>query len=49
MDGMTTKQFGALQKFFETCPRVEHSFKVKNPNTGVESEFTINGLQNFFG
>ena len=49
VDGMTTKQFGALQKFFETCPRVEHSFKVKNPNTGVESEFTINGLQNFFG
>ena len=38
-----------LQKFFETSPRLEHKFKVKNPKTGVESDYTISGLQAFFG
>jgi hypothetical protein len=27
---------------------VKHSVKVKNPNTGVESEVVIEGMQNFF-
>jgi len=30
-------------------PKLSHKIKVKNPNTKVESEIVIEGLQNFFG
>ena len=49
VEGLTNKQFDKLQDFFETCPRLEHKFTITNPNTGVESEYSISGLQNFFG
>ena len=49
VEGLTNKQFDQLQDFFESCPRLEHTFAIKNPETGVESEYTISGLQNFFG
>ena len=49
LENLTTTQFNKIQKFFETAPRVEHRFMVKNPNTGVPSEFLITGLSNFFG
>ena len=49
LENLTTTQFNKIQKFFETAPRVEHRFTVKNPNTGVPSEFVITGLSNFFG
>ena len=49
IENLTTQQFQKIQKFFETVPRVEHRFVVKNPNTGVPSEFVITGLSNFFG
>ena len=48
VDGLTTKQFEKIQKFYETCPKLSHKFKVKNPNTGVESDYTVEGLQSFF-
>jgi hypothetical protein len=49
VEGLTSKQFEALEKFYETSPKLSHTFKVMNPNTEVESEFTIEGLQSFFG
>ena len=49
VEGLTNTQFEKVQKFFETTPRLEHTFTVKNPNTGEPSEFTISGLSNFFG
>jgi len=49
VEGLTNSQFEKVQKFFETTPRLEHTFTVKNPNTGEPSEFTIVGLSNFFG
>ena len=49
MEGLTNEQLVKLQDFFQTSPRLEHSFKVKNPKTGVDSEFTVSGLQAFFG
>lgn len=49
MEGLTSKQFEAVQQFFATMPKVSHSFKLMNPNTGIESEYTIEGLANFFG
>jgi len=48
VDSLTTKQFEKIQKFYETCPKLSHTFTVINPNTGKESEYTIEGLQSFF-
>ncbi len=49
VEGLTNSQFEKIQQFFAEIPRLEHTFSVKNPNTGEESEFTIAGLTNFFG
>ena len=38
-----------IQKFFETSPKLEHKFKVTNPETKVDSEYTLSGLSSFFG
>jgi len=48
VDGLTTKQFEEIQKFYETSPKLRHTFTVVNPNTGVDSEYTLEGLQSFF-
>tara|TARA_Y100000389_G_C17465318_1_gene524955 strand:+ start:3008 stop:3724 length:717 start_codon:yes stop_codon:yes gene_type:complete len=48
LEGMDTKQFVEVQKFFETMPKLSHTVKVKNPETKVESEVVIEGLANFF-
>ncbi len=48
IEGLTTKQFESIQNFYETMPRLLHKFTVINPKTGVESEYIIEGLQNFF-
>jgi hypothetical protein len=49
VEGFTNQQFEKIQKFFDDIPRLEHTFSITNPNTGVESEYTISGLSNFFG
>ena len=49
VESLTNEQMTKVQEFFETSPRLQHVFKVKNPETGVESEYTISGLSNFFG
>lgn len=49
LEGLTSKQFEAIQKFFSTMPKVSHTFTLTNPNTGIDSEYTIEGLTNFFG
>ena len=49
VESLTNPQLEKIQAFFETAPRLEHSFKVTNPNTGVESEYTLRGLASFFG
>tara|TARA_E500000318_G_scaffold45513_1_gene43030 strand:- start:206 stop:913 length:708 start_codon:yes stop_codon:yes gene_type:complete len=49
IESMSTDQFGKLQKFFDTMPRVKHTIKVTNPKTNVESDVTIEGLKNFLG
>ena len=48
VDSLTTKQFEKIQKFYETSPKLSHTFTVVNPNTGKDSEYTIEGLQSFF-
>ena len=48
VEGLTSKQFESIQKFYETMPKLSHTFTVVNPNTGVECKYTIEGLQSFF-
>ena len=49
VESLTNSQLEKIQVFFETAPRLEHSFKVINPNTKVESDYTLRGLASFFG
>lgn len=48
LEKLTQKQFVQIGEFFENLPVLRHKFKIKNPKTGVESEYTLEGLQNFF-
>ena len=48
VEQFTSKQFKEIEKFFETMPKLSHTVKLKNPNTGVESEVVLEGLTSFF-
>jgi len=45
---MNSNQFKQIEKFFETMPKLSHTVKVTNPNTGVENEIVLEGLTSFF-
>ena len=47
-EGMNSKQFGDVQKFFETMPKLSHEIEVFNPKTEVKSTVTLEGLAAFF-
>jgi hypothetical protein len=49
IETLTSQQFQEVEKFFNTMPKLEHTFKVTNPNTKEESEVTLEGLTSFFG
>lgn len=49
IEGLTNKQFEKVQEFFSEMPVLKHEIKLKNPNTGAENSFVIQGLSNFFG
>ena len=49
VDNLTREQFEKFTAFFETSPKLSHTFEVENPKTGVVSEYVIEGLANFFG
>lgn len=48
VEGLTTPQFEKIQQFFVTMPKLSHNITITNPNTGVQSEYEIEGLVNFF-
>ena len=41
IESMNADQFKKIEKFFETMPRLTHTFKVTNPNTKVENSVTL--------
>lgn len=49
VEQMTTEQFQKVTDFFTTMPKLKHTVKVTNPNTGVESEVVLEGMQSFLG
>ena len=47
IESMTTDQFQKVTEFFTTMPKLKHTVKVTNPNTGVENEIVLEGMQSF--
>jgi len=48
IENLGSTQFQSIEKFFTTMPKLTHTVKVRNPNTGVESEVVLEGLASFF-
>ena len=48
LEQFNSKQFKEIEKFFDTMPKLSHTMKVLNPNTGVENEVVLEGLSSFF-
>ena len=48
LESMNSSQFKEIEKFFDTMPKLSHTMKVLNPNTGVENEVVLEGLSSFF-
>ena len=48
IEQLTSRQFKEVEKFFATMPKLSHTLKIKNPNTGVESDVLLEGLSSFF-
>lgn len=44
----TSAQFEGFETFYKTMPKYQHTFTATNPNTGVESEYTLEGMSSFF-
>ena len=49
IESMNAEQFKKIEQFFETMPKLSHTFKVVNPKTKVENIVTLEGLTSFFG
>ena len=48
VESLNSNQFKMVENFFTSMPKLTHTVKVTNPNTKVESEIKIEGLQSFF-
>ena len=48
IEQLNSQQFGKIEKFFETMPKLQYKSKVLNPNTDVENDVVVEGLANFF-
>ncbi len=48
LEGLTTKQFNKVMEFFSTMPKLTHTIKLTNTNTGNQFEVVLTGLADFF-
>jgi len=48
VEKLTAEQFKKIENFFETMPKLSHTFTVVNPNTKKENIVTLEGLSDFF-
>jgi hypothetical protein len=49
IEGLNSQQFKKIDTFFQTMPKLSHTFTVVNPKTKKENEVTLEGLTSFFG
>ena len=47
VEQLSSKQFQEVEKFFTTMPKLSHTIKVTNPNTGVVNDVVLEGLAVF--
>lgn len=48
LDGLTSGDLKKVTSFFDSMPKLTHSFTLKNPNTGEEFTTKLEGLADFF-
>ena len=48
LESLSTQQFGDIQNFFETMPKLQHTVELENPKTKVMNTITLEGMQSFF-
>ena len=48
LEGLGSKQFKELEKFFTTMPKLTHEIVVTNPKTGKDNTVVLEGLSDFF-
>ena len=49
VESLNSNQFKMVENFFTTMPKLSHTVQVTNPNTKIQSEIKLEGLQSFFG
>ena len=48
LEGLGSKQFKEIEKFFTTMPKLTHEIKITNPNTKIVNNIKLEGLAAFF-
>ena len=48
LEGLGSKQFKLLEKFFVTMPKLSHEFSVTNPESKQTNTIKLEGLAAFF-
>ena len=49
LEQLSSVQFGHVEKFFETMPKLSYEVNVTNPKTKKKNTVTLEGLASFFG
>ena len=48
VESLTSEDFGKIQKFYNTMPRLQHEVEVENPKTKVKSKIMCGRSTKFF-
>lgn len=48
LEALTSSQFGKIMQFFTTMPKLKHTLKCVNKNTGDDFSVVLEGLADFF-
>ena len=48
LEQLNSQQFKKIEKFFETMPKLKHTFDIVNPKTKVSNHIVLEGLSSFF-
>ena len=48
LEQLNSKQFKKIERFFETMPKLKHTFDIVNPKTKVSNHIVLEGLSSFF-
>ena len=49
IESLNQDQFGKLEKFFDSLPKIKKDIEIKCSKCGFDHSITVEGLENFFG